>query len=115
MESIKILLILTLVGLSLGIPIGKIVNDLEQIKEADDNSFSLDSWQDCIQSLEKRDNNRRVIPDSVNGIHIIDGIECRYSSYILSKIKVTLYVVDIISESLTFLHNMAGDKELLSY
>ena len=31
MESIKILMILTLVGLSLGIPIGKIVNDLEDV------------------------------------------------------------------------------------
>ena len=49
------------------------------MKEVDDSStmYSLDSWQTCLSSLESRDNNRRTLPDEINAIHIVDGIDIR--------------------------------------
>ena len=50
------------------------VDDLHQIKRASENHFSLDHWQ---QALEARDSNRRSLPDAVNAVHIVDGVDTR--------------------------------------
>ena len=71
----------------------KTIKDLEQIKEAEDNAFSFESWQDCFQSLENRDNNKRTLPDEVNAIHIIDGIDNRLCLILLTQISVTFVLL----------------------
>ena len=51
--------------------------DLHEIKEVTESIFSLDNWHQCVGSLEARDNNRRNLPNEVNAIHILDGIDVR--------------------------------------
>ena len=51
------------------------VDDLHQIKRASENHFSLENWQ---QALDSRDSNRRTLPDDVNAVHIVDGSDTRY-------------------------------------
>ena len=52
----------------------KTVDDLHQIKQASENHFSLENWQ---QALDSRDSNRRTLPDEVNAVHIVDGSDTR--------------------------------------
>ena len=54
------------------------VEDLDSIREVSENVFTLDNWQQCLDSLDTRDSNRRILPDEVNALHIVDGIDTRY-------------------------------------
>ena len=56
----------------------RMVEDLDSIREVSENVFSLDNWQQCLDSLDTRDSNRRILPDEVNALHIVDGIDTRY-------------------------------------
>ena len=55
----------------------RMVEDLDSIREVAENVFSLDNWQQCLDSLDTRDSNRRNLPDEVNALHILDGIDTR--------------------------------------
>ena len=58
-------------------PRHNISDDLHEIKEVTESIFSLDNWHQCVDSLEARDNNRRNLPNEINAIHILDGIDVR--------------------------------------
>ena len=58
----------------------RMVEDLDSIREVAENVFSLDNWQQCLDSLDTRDSNRRNLPDEVNALHILDGIDTRQVS-----------------------------------
>ena len=53
------------------------VEDLDSIREVAENVFSWDNWQQCLDNLDSRDSNRRILPDEVNALHIVDGIDTR--------------------------------------
>ena len=71
----------------------KTVDDLHLIKRAGENHFSLENWQ---QALDSRDSNRRTLPDDLNAVHIVDGSDTRYGLSKFSK-------VDLLSDWLAII------------
>ena len=53
--------------------------DLNQPEIAGDpSSLSLGRFPDWIESENRKQQNRRLLPDSCNGVHIVDGVNCRF-------------------------------------
>ena len=73
----------------------RMVEDLDSIREVAENVFSLDNWQQCLDSLDTRDSNRRNLPDEVNALHILDGIDTRQVFSCSKTLTIPVPFVDI--------------------
>ena len=73
----------------------RMVEDLDSIREVAENVFSLDNWQQCLDSLDTRDSNRRNLPDEINALHILEGIDTRQNFFLCKDCNNTRLFLDI--------------------